>query len=238
LIAAGEQWAVLLRARGSERVRAHRVLYLSQLAKYLPAGGFVQAASQISATDTKDSSVGSRAAVFGIGLAQLVASACLVGGLLIFGTDWRIGLGVLSLLVGGALALPGSIQWLSGFVQRRMRRGVVPERSSGELRRAQAWSLANVLSLSLAFSLLQSEVANAEAAGAFALAWLGGFLVAPIPAGLGIREALLAAFLVDAATGPLVLAALILRVLGLLAEVLLGAGSLLLERLSDEPASA
>ncbi len=229
LIAAGEQWAILIDARGSDRIAAHRTLYLSQLAKYLPAGGFLQAASLIAGSDREGSSVGDRTASFGVGLLQLAASSGIVGGLLILDTGWRLVLGIASLVVGVVLAQPNVTAKATTLAAQVLRRGPVAIPESAVLRRAQLWSLANLGLLGFAFALLQGEVSRTTATGAFSLAWLAGFAVAPIPAGLGIREGVLALLLADSPAAALLLAAIVLRILGVAAEVSLVAGSHLVQ---------
>src|SRR5690606_36966716 len=77
------------------------------------------------------------------------------------------------------------------------------------------WSILNWLALGVHAWILLKPLAHdapsfALAAGAFALAWLVGFLVVVAPAGLGAREAALVVILASVATQPQALAVALL----------------------------
>lgn len=71
---------------------------------------------------------------------------------------------------------------------------------------ATAFGALNSVLVGSAFGLLIPSATSvrevAIATGAFAFAWLVGFLVVPLPAGLGVREALLVLGLGDAIRSP------------------------------------
>ena len=86
------------------------------------------------------------------------------------------------------------------------------------------WALVAIGALSLAYTILLRSVApDADAATAFcafAFAWVVGFVAVPIPAGVGIREALLVALIPGVGTAPVLAASLALRLLTIATEVL------------------
>jgi glycosyltransferase 2 family protein len=65
---------------------------------------------------------------------------------------------------------------------------------------------------------------------AFAAGWVIGFVVVPIPAGVGIREAVLVALLPGVGTAPLLAASLALRLLSIGTKLLSIAGNRLVSR--------
>jgi hypothetical protein len=119
-----------------------------------------------------------------------------------------------------------------------LRRDAVPPRIGGRaLLASAAWSVANWLALGVqAWILLDALTAGTEtlwplATGAFALAWLVGFLVVFAPAGVGPREWALVVLLGAAATRPEALAlALVSRFAMTLADALGLAGGVLARR--------
>jgi uncharacterized membrane protein YbhN (UPF0104 family) len=84
-------------------------------------------------------------------------------------------------------------------------------------------ALITIGALSAAYAVLLRSLTNdAESpfvVCAFAAAWVIGFLAVPIPAGVGIREAVLVALLPDVGTAPLLAASLALRLLTIVTEL-------------------
>ena len=104
-------------------------------------------------------------------------------------------------------------RWMAAVVRRLPETaGVTAEILPSQRRILRAW-VGNVVSLacsSVAFFLLLADITadtSARAVGAFAAAWFVGFVVAPIPAGLGLRELVLLAILRSGVDGELVLTA-------------------------------
>jgi uncharacterized membrane protein YbhN (UPF0104 family) len=67
---------------------------------------------------------------------------------------------------------------------------------------------------------LTDEVNPAVVLCSFAAAWVTGFLAVPIPAGVGVREAVLVGLLPEVGTAPLLAASLALRLLTIGTELL------------------
>jgi len=108
-----------------------------------------------------------------------------------------------------AALTPPVLRRLVEFAFRLTKRAEEPAHvSGGALVASAAWSVLMWLLLGLQAWLLLREIAPGPdanyviATGAFALAWLVGFLVVIAPAGAGVREAALVALLGSVATGP------------------------------------
>lgn len=151
----------------------------------------------------------------------------------------------LPVFVGLAVALlPPVLRRLVGMAFRVTKRTEQPAHISGRaLAGSAAWSVLMWLLLGLQAWLLLREIAPGEkstyvlATGAFALAWLVGFLVVIAPAGAGAREAALVFLLQSAATGPQALSlALVSRFLMTAADAIGFAAGVAIGR--GRPASA
>ncbi len=231
LAAAGFQWATLLDAHGTQRRTAFRGVFVSQLSKYLPAGGVFQVAGQLSLSDS--GTPASRFQLYVYGMVQLCA-ACPLVGLLLVGPSSAAVPKTIAILATPLvlLAHPRVMSWGLDFLSRFIRSvvNVVGPIPPGRLARSQLMALANIALLSLGFATLSLSVDQSAsflvATGAFALAWLAGFVVVPLPAGLGVREAALVALLPDLSAGNVVLAGVLLRLVGLVSEVGLAGASL------------
>jgi hypothetical protein len=100
--------------------------------------------------------------------------------------------------------------------------------------RAYLCALGNLAAYGAAFTVLLSDggaVNPFVAVSAFCAAWVAGYLVVPVPSGLGVREAVLVAALPDLATASLLAASVAHRVLGIVAEAALAGGSRLQGRI-------
>jgi uncharacterized membrane protein YbhN (UPF0104 family) len=227
---AARGWVALFPADVDRRALT-RGLYTSQLTKYLPAGGFVQAASQV-ALSSADAGMGAaalRLPVFSI--CSVVAAATIGSGLAVTGSlpGWAralavLGLGLLALLDRRVLA----------FAVRQGRRAIKrlpppetlpPQRA---ILRSYAYLLVNQAAYAVAFVVLLSQQADVEVAAAtaaFCASWAIGYLVLPLPSGLLVREVVLIATLPGLATGLLLAASVAHRLTGLVAEAALAARS-------------
>lgn len=145
----------------------------------------------------------------------------------------------LVLVIGLAVLLvPAVLSRALVLVLKLLRRDAPPPRIGAKALLASAvWSVANWLALGVqAWILLDALTVDAEAlwplaTGAFALAWLVGFLVVFAPAGLGLREGALVVLLGAVATQPEALAlALVSRFAMTLADALGLVGGLLARR--------
>lgn len=232
LACAAQAWVALFPPDADRRELA-RGLYTSQLTKYLPAGGFAQAASQVALSGNPG---GIRAAALRLpvfALCSVVAGAT-IGATLVFDTDLA---GWARLLAGAALV---SVVALHRSVLAALLRGArrvvarLPEPDAlpaqGEILRCYAFALGNITAFSAAFAVLLrdlDDVAVPAVIATMAAAWTAGYLVVVLPGGLGVREAVIVAALPGVGSGPLLAVSLAHRLLGLGAEaVLAGAAHL------------
>jgi hypothetical protein len=97
------------------------------------------------------------------------------------------------------------------------------------------WALVTISSLCLGYTVLLLSVTDgingATVFCAFAMSWAIGFLAVPVPAGVGVREAVLVAAVPGVPAAPLLAASLALRVLTIATEVLALVGNRLISRL-------
>lgn len=228
-------WAALV--GGRDQHGAREAFYLSQLAKYVPAGGFVQAAGQVSLS-TADDVPARRAA-----LAYVVFAACSVtagltisAGLVVTDVPTIIrvaaGGGLLSLALQHRTVLAGALHLARRVSARLPEPDELPSQRSIIV--AYGWAAASLALYSLAFTtLLRSlspETPIVTTTLAFSLSWVIGFLAVPVPSGLGIRELVLVAAIPGIGAAPILAASLALRIAGLVAEGSTAAGHRLLRR--------
>ena len=221
LYCGAQGWVYLLGKRGSRALAA--TFYLSQIGKYLP-GALWQPAGQLAMAVTTGIPAPAAATAVPVYMLTLIAA----GG--------TLGLGLTAAVDGGVirfLALLGVIpvlllrrSWMVSALDRLHRRsaripegGVVPDQRA--ILGSYAWSLGVMLTTGTAFFLLLSaseQVSFFVAVCAFAFAWTVGFLALPVPAGLGIREAVLvAAIAVD--PGAILAASIVYRLVSIATEV-------------------
>lgn len=231
LLAAARAWSTLLRnaAPGGE---LRRGFIASQVGKYIPGGvwlGAGQIGFAVRAGVPLSRAVGALAAY----AIALVAAA---GGLA----------GVAALVAGGLgpagggpspAVVPGLLfplllhrRWMTGLARVVARRAggdpagaVVPAQSA--ILRASAWITVALALTTAAFTVVLHSLApgipSATVAGAFAVAWLAGYMVPGLPSGIGAREGMLV-LLLGAGSGPaVVMAALAQRVAQMGAELIL-----------------
>jgi hypothetical protein len=190
-------WALLFEGRGDRRWLRHS-FYAAQIAKYVP-GGITQVVSQVALSQ--------RAGVGSSHAAAMFAVHALVGAVSTGGT-FAIPVGILdrsldpwlraAFVAGGVLAVAllhrRWMVWLLDDLSRRWARipdgGVVPSQSA--LLRAYAVGLLAFLINGLAFAVLVGPDAGigdwALLVGAYSIAFTVGFLVLPVPSGIGVRE--------------------------------------------------
>jgi hypothetical protein len=141
--------------------------------------------------------------------------------------SWARALALLGLL-SPAVLFRGLSRWLLDRARRLVKRippsDLLPPQPA--IWRAYAWALPMMLTTSAAFASLLHPLAPdagwATTTVAFATAWVVGFLVLPVPAGLGIREgALLVILGGSVAAGALLAASLAHRMVTILAEIVM-----------------
>lgn len=232
LLAAGRSWVALLLA-GEERSELLGALYLSQLSKYLPAGGLVQAAGQVSLSVRATIPMSRVAVAYPIAMAEVVAMGMVLAAGLVLVPDiplWARAVAAVA-PVGVLVLEPRVLRVVLALGRRIWRR--VPDASSVPGRRAiatsTAWALLNIAATSSAFVVLlrsiEPDVSVVGAFSGFAAAWVIGFLVVPVPSGLGVREAVLLVAVPGLEPGQLLAAALAHRIVTVLAEVLVTAAN-------------
>ncbi len=199
-------------------------LYTSQLTKYLPAGGFVQAASQValSSDDTGMAVAALRLPVFT--LCQVVAALTLGSAVALNGDlpPWAR----LLALLGLAMVFVLDRRLLAALLRlaRRMIKRL-PEPTDLPPQRAiivcYVCCLGNMAAFSAAFVILLHDLTPVRplaAGAAMAAGWAAGFLVVFLPSGLGLREAVVLAAVPALGTGPLLAASVAHRLAGFVAE--------------------
>lgn len=238
LLAAGQSWATLLKP-GPERRDVLGALYLSQLSKYLPAGGLVQAAGQVSMSSTTSIPVRRAAVAYPVAVLEIVVA----------GSVLSSALALQATVPGWARVAAAAAPLTIVTLHPRLLRGVlavgrrishrVPDGDhlpdTPTIARSWAWAAVNMTATSLSFVLivrsLAPDVALAPTFAGFAAAWVIGFLVIPVPSGLGVREAVLLVSVPGLDPAVIVAASLAHRIATVIAEVLVTAGNRGLRRL-------
>lgn len=223
LILVARAWATLFPADVDRQV-LRTGFYVSQLTKYLPAGGFAQAASQLALSEpaTGLGSVALRLPVFS--LCTAAAGATLGAGLMFAGSlpAWaRIvaGLGLLVPVLLDRRVLSFVLRAARRFVRRLPDSDALPPQRA--ILRCYAFSLGNMATYAAAFALLLGDVTDVNpliAAVAMSTAWVVGYLFVISPSGLGVREVILIGALPGLPAAPLLAASLAQRLLGIVAE--------------------
>ena len=226
MVLAARGWVALFPADADRRALS-RGLYTSQLTKYLPAGGFVQAASQV-ALSSQDTGVGPAALRLPIFSVCSVVAAATVGSGLAAAADlptWARGLAVLGL---GLLVLLDRrvLAAVLDLARRVIRRLPPPDALPGQgaILRCYTCVLVNQLAYAAAFVVLLDDLAKIDlpvAGAAFAAGWAIGYVALPLPSGLLVREGILIATLPGIATGSLLAASVAHRLTGFMAEAAL-----------------
>ena len=226
LMFAARAWVALFPPTADRRGLAAG-LYASQLTKYLPAGGFVQVASQVALASQYGGAAAAALRLPVFSLCSVVAGASL-GSLVAFDSDlpaWGRALAACGILSVGLLhrsVMAGVLNLARRFVPR------VPEATRLPPQRAIlasfGFALGNLVTFAAAFAVLLGDLVDANpvtTAAALCAGWAAGYLVLFIPSGLGVREAVLLAALPGLAAAPLLAASVAHRLLGLLAEAAL-----------------
>ncbi len=199
LVAACEAWIILL---GTVRRRAHSPGFLiAQLGKYVP-GGIWQAMGQVSFAREAGVSVSRATTAFAsVAVTQVVAGAVLSSGLAIFWSSAPL-LVRIALACGVGAVVILDRRWMVWVVRRIPRASEahaeeVP--AQPRILRAFGAALVSLLLLGCAYAVLLGSATHVDDVELVVLAqiaaWTAGFLVVPIPAGLGVRELVLVAIL-------------------------------------------
>jgi glycosyltransferase 2 family protein len=227
LVVAGAAWWRLL---GSVTfVRLLPGFLTAQLARYLP-GSVWQGVSQVLDAERLGVRRSRASTAFLLQLGTQAVAATVVGLLALLAgpqlPGWFLAIVVLAPICAVPTLHRAWMQRLSGWAARRSRRFAGMDLTlpaQREILLATALGVVNLVLVGVAFGLLLAPATSlraiAVAAGVFALAWVAGFLVVPLPAGLGVREAVLVAGLAHAYPAAVLLgAAVVLRLLMIAGE--------------------
>ncbi len=230
ILSSARAWGSLFRdivvTRGS-RAALRGSFYLSQLTKYLPVGGVVQAASQIGLARALGVPLRRIAVAFPVSVVGAVAAGGTLGSGLVFDTDLPWWARTLALLGLGSVVFlhRGLLAWVLEIARRFVKRIPSSENlpAQRDILAFYCWGVVTIAPLCVSYALLVHSVTKGVnpwvMACAFAMSWLVGFLAVPIPAGVGIREAMLVALVPGVGAAPLLAASLALRLLSICAEV-------------------
>ena len=246
LLTGAASWAVL--QPPESRPRAFRAFLVAQPAKYLPAGGLVQAAGQVTMSTHRATSAGATSVAFGVhALVQVAAGASVALFVGVRSDVWST-----AVFAGGALVgvtflvlfndpLYGRlVGGLGRFERLRIEPGALAAPTSA---RYLSWGLTTiplVASGGIFYIMLGGAFAARDVAytvGAFAAAWVVGFLFFVIPVGLGIRESVLVLLLADIPATELVAVSAAHRALMLAIEAIIAVVAHLYQREQKEKGS-
>jgi uncharacterized membrane protein YbhN (UPF0104 family) len=184
---------------------AGRVFFLGQLGKYLPGSVWPVVAQMELARDLQVPRRRTATTVLLFMLMNVVTAAALAGLTLPFtltgrtaAAQWRWAFLLLILLL--AVLHPTVLNRLTTLGVRLLRRPAPDERLSLRgVARAVGWTVLEWIAAGVMLAALlhgfHSSVSLPLAVGAFALAWGAGFVVVVVPAGAGVREAVLVVLL-------------------------------------------
>lgn len=200
LIAGAFAWATLL--GGDRRVDHGAALLVSQLGKYVP-GGVWQVTGQVGLARATGVRLQRGATAFSVLAVTQAVAGCTYG--LLLGAAWTDVAVPLRVLMGmGALATLPLLdrRWMVWALRRIPR----TREASAELVPEQrviviTWAacLVTVAATCSAYLVVLGSFGHVDrpffVIGAYAIAWTAGFVAIPIPSGVGVREAVLAAIL-------------------------------------------
>ncbi len=203
--------------------------YSSQLMKYTPVGGFAQALGQAAMARTEEVGTARAATAMLVSKLTMVIAGGVFGPVLSIAhpsmAGWvRIALMFtpLVLLFGRRELLQWSLDQLRRVLPRTPDHTVLPAQS--DVWASILWAVPGLGFAGVAFAFLAVpagiDVGFVQALAGFTLAWVVGFLVIPVPAGLGVREASLG-FLVGGNPAAKLVAAVLFRAVAIVTEALL-----------------
>lgn len=221
-----QAWVAVFEAPAQRNVLTG-ALVLSQLGKYVPGGGIVQVTGMV-AMSRNDQISTSRLA---LGLPVIWLCAVAAGGVALAGlVALYATLPLWFRLLGGLGAFAPVLLWrpimiASLTILRRITPRVPPPDDLPSQRAilvSGAWVAASLAVSGAAYALLaQPQAEGGDLVSltlAFMVAWTVGFLVFPVPGGLGVREAVLV-WIVGASVASLVGASLAHRIIGIGVEL-------------------
>lgn len=229
---AGRAWVGLI-GPGADRHRLLAAIYQSQLTKYLPAGGLIQAAGQVGLTALQGVTVRRASMAFLALTSATVAAGLTIGAWLSLVTALPGWVRVLALAgVTAPLLVHRPVLGAVVSLARRISSRVPPAEELPDeraLRGAFAWCLGTHLLYASGFAVLL-EAVHADPPWlavmvGYVVSWVAGFLVVPLPSGVGVREVVLVAVVPGIGAGPLLAASLAQRLVTIAAELLAALGN-------------
>jgi hypothetical protein len=201
-------WGLMVRDLGGPKIgflRSCQVFFVANLGRYLP-GKLWQIAGLAYLARGEGVTASTAVAAALLGQALALTGATLVGLPVLLQGEWGLELG--APWIAGAVALvvliltfPGVVRWGLG-VWFRLARGEFPDGWRPPPLFGLRWAVlygAGWVAQGIGFWMLARSFGlsldPAQAASAYAAAYLLGYLVLPAPAGIGVREGFLALFL-------------------------------------------
>lgn len=241
-------WATWLAAlaRPLPTLTAHRLFYVTQSAKYLP-GGLWPMAAQVAVSRRFGVAVSAMVTASSLFLLTHLVTGVAVG-VALLGARGDLAVVATSqvvALVGLAALTPPGMRLLLRLA-RLARPGLdLPVPRWATVARAvvlmlAAWGCYGAALLALARSAGDSATGPLLSTGAFAVAWVTGFLAVAVPAGVGVRETVVVATLApNLGVGEVLAVAVVSRSVFTLVDLGLAAASVgVIGRLAPQPAVA
>lgn len=235
LVTSASAWSTLLPTVGLRL--AFPGFVVAQLAKYVP-GSVWQGVGQVADAHRLGVATGTASVSFLVQLALQVVAAGIASAAALMAPELPWWLRIVAILGPGSVIFVNR-RWLATalafFARRssRLRQADIELPSQPTLVRGLGWSGVTIVAIGLSYASLLPTTSDPRevvgTAGVFMLAWLIGFLVVPLPAGVGVREAVLVAGL--SAMHPVadvLAAAIIARLLLIVVEGVLAATGQLL----------
>jgi len=248
IMASARAWGVLFDESLTTHVQQLRLrgtFYLSQLTKYLPVGGVVQATSQMAMAKSFGIPLKRVAVAFAVTIVGAVTAGATLSAGLALNTElqWWLRLIALSGLLAPALLYRPLMAKVLHLAHQITDRIPDPDHlpSQRQIVAFYLWAIVTIGSLSAAYAAMMSSLNDENpffVFCGFAFSWIVGFLVVPIPAGVGIREAVLVAVMPGVGAAQALSVSLALRLLAIAAELVALGGNKLAERIRGAPEEA
>jgi glycosyltransferase 2 family protein len=231
LVSAGSAWAVLIDVRVG---RAFPGFVLAQLAKYVP-GSVWQGVGQVADAHRLGVATSRASLAFVVQLLLQIIAAAAASVLALTAAGLPLWLRVWAAVAPLSLVFVDR-RWLAAVVatlsrwSARLRDADLELPTQAALLAATWRSVVTIMLVGTSYAVLLPSAASPRevvgAAGVFMLAWLVGFLVVPLPAGLGVREIVLVAGLSAVhPTAEILAAAVVARLLLIVVEGALALGA-------------
>ena len=210
---------------------------LAQLGKYIPGGVWQVVGQVVDAVDHGARRAQATGSVALHLLAQVIVAAVLSSLTLLVGVEgWPARLVLLAPLAGVLLHRPllsRSLEVAARGLPHRFRDAHQHLPAYRDLLKGAAWSGIAMLLMGSAFAVLVAPTEGARVfvgvIGAFAAAWVVGFLALPVPAGLGVRELVAVVLLAEHfGTAEVLAASVMVRFVAIAAETVMALGARLL----------